>query len=192
MRFSDERDCQVIERAERRNAAHSAAMRSWLLALGLALTVASAWAQAGAKDRVIDLADGGTIVLRADGAMAHYDATGSPIDMKEGELMIARDGTRITMKDDALWRQIVERAALYYGLASAPPWSRDAAIPRSIELLDGGRIVVQADGTMVHYDAARNRVQMKTGEVMTAKDGTRIMMNDAALWSRIGNGDESQ
>ena len=55
--------------------------------------------------------------------------------------------------------------------------------------MDGGRIALQRDGTMAHYDAAGNRVRMKEGAVMIAKDGTRIMMNDAALWSRIDNRD---
>jgi hypothetical protein len=167
-------------------------VQALLLTVVVVLAAASPWAQVGVKERVIDLADGGRIVLRTDGAMGHYDAAGRPVDMKEGQVMIAADGARITMKDDVLWRQIVERAALYYGLASAPPWSRDAAIPRSIQLLDGGRIVVQGDGTMIHYDAAGNRVQMKVGEVMTAKDGTQIMMNDAALWSRIVSADGSK
>jgi hypothetical protein len=36
---------------------------------------------------------------------------------------------------------------------------------------------------MTHYGAAGARVRMKDGDVMTAKDGTRILMNNGSLWS---------
>jgi hypothetical protein len=166
--------------------------RSWLPALVLVLATASVWAQGDANDRVIELRDGGRLVLRAGGAMGHFDAAGNPVDMKEGEVMFARDGTRITMKDDALWQQIIERGAYYYGLASTPPWSAGPSNARSIELRDGGRIVVQSDGTMVHLDAAGSPVRMKQGAAMVAKDGTRILMHDATLWSRIADGKASK
>ena len=46
-----------------------------------------------------------------------------------------------------------------------------AADPQTIELKDGGKIVIEEKGTMVHIDAAGNRVKMRDGRVMIAKDG---------------------
>ncbi|MEP7181259.1 MAG: CopK family periplasmic copper-binding protein [Betaproteobacteria bacterium] len=149
-------------------------------------------AQDAAKERVIELNDGGRVVLRADGTMGHYDTAGSPIVMTEGVVMTASDGTRILMKGQALWREIVEQVALNLGLASTFPLRRDGADERVIDLLDGGRITQRSDRAMAHYDAAGNHVQMADGEVMTAKDGTRILMTNGALWSTPLNRGETR
>ena len=157
-----------------------------LLSLVLAFAVAASWTQDAASERVIDLAAGGRVVVRDDGTMGHYDAAGNPVPMREGEVMVAADGTRIMMKAEALWRQIVEQATLNFARAITPPWTQRTPDERSIELKDGGRIALRADGTMAHYDAAGARVRMDDGDVMTAKDGTRILMNNGALWSPNG------
>jgi hypothetical protein len=157
-----------------------------LLSLVLAFAVAASWAQGAADERVIDLAGGGRVVVRVDGSMGHYDSAGNPVTMREGEVMVAADGTRIMMKADALWRQIVEQATLNFARAVSPPWTQRTPDERSIELKDGGRIVVRADGTMAHYDAAGIRLRMDDGHVMTAKDGTKILMNNGALWTPNG------
>ena len=60
-----------------------------------------------------------------------------------------------------------------------------ATEPQTIELKDGGKIVVEAKGTMIHMDAAGNRVKMKDGAVMTAKDGSKVMMKNNAIWKTI-------
>ena len=60
-----------------------------------------------------------------------------------------------------------------------------AAEPQTIELKDGGKIVVEAKGTMIHVDPAGNRVKMKDGKVMTAKDGSKLMMKNNAIWKTI-------
>ena len=60
-----------------------------------------------------------------------------------------------------------------------------AAEPQTIELKDGGKIVFEKKGTMVHMDAAGNRVKMKDGKVMTAKDGSKLMMKNNAIWKTI-------
>ena len=57
--------------------------------------------------------------------------------------------------------------------------------PGTIELKNGGRVTVQKDGTMVHLDAAGNRVRMRDGQVMEAKDGSKIMMKNNAIWKQI-------
>lgn len=54
-----------------------------------------------------------------------------------------------------------------------------------IELKDGGKIMFEKQGTMVHIDAAGNRVKMKDGKVMEAKDGTKVMMKNNALWQTL-------
>ncbi len=41
------------------------------------------------------------------------------------------------------------------------------------------------NGTMVHIDAAGNRVHMKDGQMMEAKDGSKLMMKNNAIWKQI-------
>ena len=60
-----------------------------------------------------------------------------------------------------------------------------AAEPQTIELNDGGKIVIDEKGTMVHMDAAGNRVKMRDGKVMVAKDGSKLMMKNNAIWKTI-------
>lgn len=60
-----------------------------------------------------------------------------------------------------------------------------AAEEQTINLKDGGKIMVQKGGTMVHMDAAGNRVKMRDNVVMEAKDGTKFMMKNDALWKQI-------
>ena len=60
-----------------------------------------------------------------------------------------------------------------------------AAQPQTIELKDGGKIIVEEKGTMIHTDAAGKRVKMKDGKVMEAKDGSKIMMKNNAIWKTI-------
>jgi hypothetical protein len=59
------------------------------------------------------------------------------------------------------------------------------AEPQTIELKDGGKIVIEEKGTMIHTDAAGNRVKMKDGKVMVAKDGSKVMMKNNAIWKTI-------
>lgn len=60
-----------------------------------------------------------------------------------------------------------------------------AAQEQTIELKDGGKVMVQKDGTMIHIDAAGNRVRMRDNIVMEAKDGTKFMMKNNALWKQL-------
>lgn len=60
-----------------------------------------------------------------------------------------------------------------------------AAETQTIELKDGGKVTVQKDGTTIHMNAAGKRVRMKNGVVMEAKDGTKLMMKNDALWQQI-------
>lgn len=64
-------------------------------------------------------------------------------------------------------------------------FAADVAEGQVIELKDGGKIVIEKQGTMVHLDAAGNRVRMKDGQVMEAKDGSKLMMKNNAIWKTI-------
>ena len=60
-----------------------------------------------------------------------------------------------------------------------------AADPQTNELKDGGKIVIEEKGTMIHIDAAGNRVKMRDGRVVVAKDGSKLMMKNNAIWKTI-------
>jgi len=160
-----------------------------VLVASLLVAATVGWAQSGGEDRVVELRDGGRVVLRVDGTMDHYDAAGLRIAMPEGTEMIAKGGNRLIMKEGALWREIVELAAGAYARSSANPFDWGETSDRVIELNDGSRIAVRRDGTMQHYDAAGARLRMADGVVMTAKDGTRIIMNNGRLWVPYSKGD---
>ena len=51
---------------------------------------------------------------------------------------------------------------------------------QTIELKDGSKVTVQKDGTMVHIDAAGNRVKMRDGVTMEGKDGAKYVMKNNA------------
>ena len=54
-----------------------------------------------------------------------------------------------------------------------------------VELKDGGTVYVQKDGSMIHLDAAGSRVKMRDGKTMEAKDGSKVMMKNNAIWKKI-------
>jgi hypothetical protein len=70
---------------------------------------------------------------------------------------------------------------------SAAAFAQGATQPSQqvIELKDGGKVTAEKDGTMVHIDAAGNRVRMKDGQIMEAKDGSKLMMKNNAIWRQI-------
>lgn len=163
----------------------------FLLLSQFLVAASSGWAQGG-KDRVIELKGGARVVQRADGTMSHYDGAGMPVAMPEGEVMVAKDGGRIMMKSQALWREILELAGASYARANTVAIVGGGSKQRSIDLKDGGRIALSADGTMAHYDAAGNRLGMADGEVMIGKDGSRILMVNGSLWSPELNRDAAK
>ena len=149
------------------------------LVVVLAALAAPASAQGPAKAPEIALNDGGRVVVRADGAMEHFDAAGRKVAMSDGVEMVARDGTRILMKNAALWRQVLEAATTSYGLASTLPTQGAEGSGRGIELADGSRLAVRADGASV---------RLKDGEVLVAKDGRRLLVSKGTLWSPAAAG----
>jgi len=56
---------------------------------------------------------------------------------------------------------------------------------QTVELKDGGKIVVQKDGKMVHTNAAGKRIRMKDGIVMEGKDGHKYLMKNNAIWKQL-------
>ncbi len=145
-----------------------------------------------AGDRSIDLSGGGRVVLRADGTMVHFNAAGNPVAMREDEIMVTKDGSRIVMKNRTLWREVLELTAQAVGAASVIPFVRIDAGERVVDLADGGRITVRGDGTMLHYGPRGNRVDMADGQMMVAKDGTRVLMKNGNLWSATPSRDPAK
>lgn len=75
---------------------------------------------------------------------------------------------------------------LSFAFAGAVFAAEPQAVERQpIELKDGGKIMFEKQGTMVHIDAAGNRVKMRDGKVMEAKDGSKVMMKNNALWQTL-------
>lgn len=56
---------------------------------------------------------------------------------------------------------------------------------QTVELKDGGRLIVEKNGTMAHIDAAGNRVKMRDGVTMEGKDGSKYVMKNNAVWKTI-------
>ena len=80
-------------------------------------------------------------------------------------------------------KSILAMSFLAFSALAAAQGAKDAV--QTIDLKDGGRVVVMKDGTMAHYDAAGTRVKMKDGRVMDAKDGSKLMMKNNAIWKTI-------
>ena len=47
--------------------------------------------------------------------MAHYDAAGTRVKMKDGRVMDAKDGSKLMMKNNAIWKTITEHGTLTPG-----------------------------------------------------------------------------
>lgn len=70
-------------------------------------------------------------------------------------------------------------------LALGSAYVTAADVAQTIELKDGGKIVIEKSGTMAHFDAAGKRVVMRDDVVMEAKDGSKVMMKNNAIWKTI-------
>ena len=64
-------------------------------------------------------------------------------------------------------------------------FAADQATEQTIAMKDGSQLLIQKSGTMIHNDAAGNRMKMVDGKIMEAKDGSKIMMKNNALWQTI-------
>ena len=59
-----------------------------------------------------------------------------------------------------------------------------AMASQTIELKDGGKIIVDEKGTYPQ-DAKGKRVRMKDGVIMEGKDGQKYVMKNDAIWKQI-------
>ena len=62
--------------------------------------------------RIVELADGGAIVVGKDGVTYHTDAAGKRVRMKDGVVMTGKDGAKYLHKNDVMWKQITEKGTL--------------------------------------------------------------------------------
>lgn len=63
----------------------------------------------------IELKDGGKIVFEKQGTMAHIDAAGNRVKMRDGKVMETKDGSKILMKNNALWQTLAVHGTLKPG-----------------------------------------------------------------------------
>ena len=64
------------------------------------------------QGNVVELKDGGTIVLDKEGRTYHQDAAGKRLRMKDGVVMEGMDGRKYLHKNDVVWQQITEKGTL--------------------------------------------------------------------------------
>ena len=64
------------------------------------------------QGNVVELKDGGTIVLEKDGKTYHADANGKRVRMKDGVVMEGKDGRKYLHKNDVIWQQISEKGTM--------------------------------------------------------------------------------
>ena len=57
-----------------------------------------------AAQQVIELKDGSTVYIFKDGKMGMEDKLGRAVRMKQGQVMEAKDGQKIMMHGDEVWR----------------------------------------------------------------------------------------
>ncbi len=65
--------------------------------------------------QTFELKDGGKVFVMKDGTMAHYNAAGTRLKMKDGQTMAAKDGGMLMMKNNAIWKTISEHGTLKPG-----------------------------------------------------------------------------
>ncbi|MCK5921502.1 MAG: CopK family periplasmic copper-binding protein [Methylococcales bacterium] len=51
-----------------------------------------------------ELKDGTTLIVYSDGKMTHQNKYGNSVQMKEGQVMETKDGQKIMMKGNEIWR----------------------------------------------------------------------------------------
>lgn len=81
------------------------------LLMSFALSALAAQEQV-TQPQVIELEDGSKLTIRKDGTMDHVDAHGHRVRMKDGVPMEAKDGTTYTMRNNVLWKTLIEKGTL--------------------------------------------------------------------------------
>ncbi len=90
-------------------------MRKLTLPVLLLAFAASAFAAAPVQDQTFELKDGGKIVIEKSGTMIHLDAAGKRVIMRDGVEMEAKDGSKLMMKNNAIWKTISQHGTLKPG-----------------------------------------------------------------------------
>lgn len=62
--------------------------------------------------KVVELADGGEIIIDDKGRTYHTDAQGKRVRMRDGVIMEGKDGAKYLHKNDVIWKQITEKGTL--------------------------------------------------------------------------------
>ena len=87
-------------------------MRKFILPLLMLLSLSAFAAEEQVKDQTIELKDGGKVVVDKKGNMVHIDAAGNRVKMRDKVVMEAKDGSKIVMKNNAVWKTITEKGTL--------------------------------------------------------------------------------
>ncbi len=82
-----------------------------IAALSVALAISIPAIGAG-EEEVVELKDGGKIILQKDGKTYHADAKGKRVRMKDGVVMEGKDGQKYLMKNDAIWKLITDKGKI--------------------------------------------------------------------------------
>ena len=90
-------------------------MRRLTLPIILLAFAASSFAAAPTQDQTFDLKDGGKVVIEKNGTMAHYDDAGKRVIMRDGVIMEAKDGSKLMMKNNEIWKMISTHGTLKPG-----------------------------------------------------------------------------
>ncbi len=61
---------------------------------------------------VVELKDGGKIMLEKDGKTYHVDSAGKRVRMKDGVVMQGKDGRKYLHKNDVIWQQISDKGTM--------------------------------------------------------------------------------
>jgi hypothetical protein len=87
-----------------------------IAALCAAMAISLSTLGAEPEGTVIELKDGGKIVMQKDGKTYHTDSKGKRVRMKDGVAMEGADGQKYMMKSDAVWKLVSEKGSV--------PWNR--------------------------------------------------------------------
>lgn len=71
------------------------------------------FASSDVTEQRIDLKDGTVLLIQSDGDMKHFDAEGNRLRMRDGKVMVGVDGPKYMMKNDAIWKIIMEKGTLH-------------------------------------------------------------------------------
>lgn len=87
-------------------------MRKLLIPLLLAFSLSAFAAEERVTAQTIELKDGSRLIVEKNGTMAHIDAAGNRVKMRDGVTMEGKDGTKYVMKNNAVWKTITEKGTL--------------------------------------------------------------------------------